>query len=439
MMRKLVKRIAVVFAVCLLLSTVSAGYALTIATEGGAATLGEYLKMHPEIEVVPIDDDSELIQKALDRSADIDLYALFTLKSTVFENLRDKGYFLTIEDAEIAAWTQSVYPEILEAVTYDGAICAVPYVLVLQEEMGVDLDVWAELGLREEDLPRTWGQLMRFALEEWPEYADRYPDVQLFDRMDYYRILQNIDNNYEAYRAKNNYEFGYDTPEYREILELFHQLSARDGENLQNAASYYLFSSAYVPTVRTGYGNIRSLRLSFKEGDEAYCGVGMFVIAINPNTQNLEEAIELMQYLIENNSILDTMELIPTENAPVIGEIYNELMGEYEAQMEVYAQRLESAKTEADAKEIEMERDAYDQQMQQFIEENKYDASSESIQQYREEVEHRMVPIYRTGLSYEEYDVVNEKRQLFLEGQISADQYITELERRFVLNVLENQ
>ena len=98
---------------CLLLSTVSAGYALTIATEGGAATLGEYLKMHPEIEVVPIDDDSELIQKALDRSTDIDLYALFTLQSTVFENLRDRGYFLTIKDAEIAAWTQSVYPEIL--------------------------------------------------------------------------------------------------------------------------------------------------------------------------------------------------------------------------------------------------------------------------------------------------------------------------------------
>ena len=49
-----------------------------------------------------------------------------------------------------------------------------------------------------------------------------------------------------------------------------------------------------------------------------------------------------------------------------------------------------------------------------------------------------MTPVYNKALSSEEYAAVNQKREQFLAGAINADQYINELKRRFVMNVLEN-
>lgn len=107
--------------------------------------------------------------------------------------------------------------------------------------------------------------------------------------------------------------------------------------------------------------------------------------------------------------------------------------------MNSYSERLGTVEDETTRREIEMERDAYDLEIQAWLSENRYGASPESIQQYRQEVGNALVPIYRTGICREEYRAMNEKRRQFLEGGISADQYISELERRFVFSVLENR
>lgn len=117
------------------------------------------------------------------------------------------------------------------------------------------------------------------------------------------------------------------------------------------------------------------------------------------------------------------MELCPSENEPVISEIYVEAKEEYDTRMNDFTKKLESVDSEIESKAIEVERDSYDQDMQDFLEKYKYDPSLDSIQQYREEVDSVMVPVYRTGLSSEEYRSINEKRILFLNGQITKGHY----------------
>ena len=419
------------------ISIPSVAFALTITEEAAPAILDEYLTSHPEIEVVPIQDDAEFIRDALDHSDVIDVYFFHTLQSTIYETLRDKGYLLPLDDPELIEFTQSLYPELRSIITYNGDVCAIPFSMIVQPGMGVYMDTWEKCGFTKDELPKTWGQLLRFAIEEWQAIADEHEGVGLFDMADNsYSLLTQIGNNYEAFRASHSYEFGYDTPEFREILELFQQIG-RYQEDVD--AQEYLFCCSYYPSVRRYGGNIRALQLSFREKETPCWAAGVLVMAINPGSKHIDEAMELIKYVAQHLDIFDRMDMCPGENEPVIGELYYEGLAEYDARMNSFSERLETVEDETTSREIEMDRDAYDLEMQAWLSENKYEASPESIQQYRQEVENALMPIYRTGISREEYRAVNEKRRQFLEGGISADQYISELERRFVFSVLENR
>lgn len=415
-------------------------YALTITEEAAPEILDDYLAAHPEIEAVPMEDDTEFIRDALDHSDAVDVYFFHTLQSTVFETLRDKGYLLALDNPELVAFTQSLYPEFQSITVHDGEVCAIPFSMIIQPGLGVYMDTWQKCGFTEDDLPTTWGQLMRFAVKIWPSISNQYEDIGLFDEADNtYSFLTQIGNNYEAYRASHNYEFGYDTLEFREILELFQQMNRAEEYDEYEDAQEFLFCCDYSPSVRRYGENVRALRLSFKEGEGPCWATGVLVMAINPNSKHIDEAVELIKYVTQHLNVYDRMDMCPGKNAPIIGDLYYESMAAYDSQVRLYSQRLASAEDEVSCKEIEMERDAYDLEMRSFLSEIKYEASPESIQQYRQEVENALVPIYRTGLSREEYRAVNEKRQQFLDGQISVDQYISELERRFVFNALENR
>lgn len=440
--RMIRKAVSMFIIMCIIIMAIGPAYAyaLTITKEAAPAILNDYLVAHPEIEVVPMIDDTEFIREALDHSDAIDVYFFHTLQSTIFETLRDKEFLLPLDDPELTEFAQSLYPELQSIITYNGKVCAIPFAMIVQPGMGVYIDTWEKCGFSKENLPRTWGQLMRFASEEWPLISDQYEGVGLFDEADNsYALLTQIGNNYEAWRAQHNYEFGYDTPEFREILELLRQMSKAEDYDDNEDAQEYLFCCSYFPSVNKYGINTRSLQLSFKEEEGPCWATGVLVMAINPCSKHIDESMELVKYVAQHLNVYDRMDMCPGENEPVIGELYYESQAEYEAQMRLYSQKLEGAEDGVSYKEIEMERDAYDHEMQAFLSENKYEASPESIRQYRQEVKDALMPIYRTGLSREEYRAVNEKRQQFLDGQISADQYIAELERRFVFNVLENQ
>ena len=436
--------------VCMLISLLSGGahaaenITLTVAGDMTPAdAFSAFAREHPEIQIVESDvyDSATLIQDAMSHSDAVDVYFMYTLLSSTYENLRDRGYFLELSDPELLAMADSIYPELREAALYNGALCALPFIIQGQPTLAVDLDCWEALGLAEDELPSTWAEALRFMLERWPELSRDHSDIGLFTQSYAELFLRSIENNYEAHRSKCGYEMGYDTEEFREILNLFSQLSKTDAFSDEDAEEYerFLFWNDYIPSVRETHDRVRALRLSFRENDAPCYAVGYIVMAINPNSKHIDEAIALTEYVFENNGAMEMLEICPAWNEPVIDEIYEEEQSAYAAQMEAYAAMLANTADESERRAIEMERDAYAQAKQDFFAAYKYAASPESIQRYREEVEGIMVPIYETGISQEEYQAVNETRITFLNGQISADQYIRELERRFVFASLEGR
>ena len=418
---------------------------LTIAGNASSEKIDAYSQSHPGVAIkwMSVEDDTELIQEALSRSDTIDVYCLDSMSSITYRNLRDKGYFMVLDDPEILKIIGSCYPELQQMCTAGGEFCAVPFGMIGQAILGVDLDVWYRLGLSDEDLPDTWPEALRFMIERWPDIAAEHENVclfQIYDRDEQMGVfLHWIEHDYEGRRMRSNYTMGYDTPEFRETLTLFEQLYAMLEEYGRDDAEYTLFESGYVPTVSESWMNKRGLPLAFKEGETPCWPVDVLLLAINPESKHKEEALELIKYAFENVDLEERMEMCPGMNEPVVDENYLEAVDEYDAAKQVYEAQLAAAQDDADKRQIENDWNAYDAEMQDFFAVYKYNPSPRSIAAYRKAVKDTITPIYATTISREEYHALNARRKQFLNGEITADQYIDELERRFVMRTREGE
>lgn len=426
----------------LALSQVAAAEVCTLTLAGEAYNpdiLESFLRENPEIEFAFSERAApeDWVADAITRSDEVDVYFLYTLLSTTFESLKDRGYLLPLDDPEILSLADTVYPEIMRALKLDNGICALPFGLSIQMGVAVNMDVWLELGLREDDLPRTWSAFLHFIVEDAPELLQQNEDLSLFPgEKSASDMLHMIENIYASYRAIQSNEIGYATPEFQDILSMFEQI---DPDSFAMAGARSLFVDEYIPDPTNGSGNTRYLPLSFKENEPSQIPAGLMLMTVNPNTRHKDAALKLIKYYFEHMEALDKLILCPNENAPIVNDFYAGMLEEYQNSMDDYARRIDAAATRDERTALELERDAYDVQTSAMIEDNKYFVSPSGIAQFRSEVAGRLVPLFCPSLSLEEIRAVNDKRIQFLEGHISADQYINELERRFVFNSLEGQ
>ena len=446
MMRRILLILLALITALASLSISHASEAVTLTAAGDAIPgdlLSAYVRQHPDITIAESDvyDSAALIQDAMSHSDSVDIYFMYTLISATYESLRDRGYFLELSDPEILEMASAIYPELREAATHDGALCALPFDIQLQPTLAVDMDCWAALGFDADALPTTWAEALRFAVEHWPEISEAHEEIGLFSMNDAYSFLRSIENNYEAWRTRQDGQIGYDTPEFREILALFEQLRAMDaiatgGE--EDGRDYYLFDNYHVPGILPADTATRGLRMAFQPGGDPCCTAGLFVMAVNPNSKHASEAMDILKYIFANIDPVAMLVLCPGKNDPIVNENYAAQQRTFEEALKAFDARIAAASDDAERRAIELERDDYEWQASMGLE-PEYIASADSIQMYREEVAGAIVPIYETGLSAEEYNAVNEKREAFLSGHLSADQYIQELERRFVFSALERQ
>lgn len=421
-------------------AAIAEGCTLTLAGEVYNPDIIEsFLREHPEIEISFSERDApnDWIADAITRSDEVDVYFLYTLLSTTFESLKNRGYLLALDDPQILAMTDAIYPEIMRPLKLDQGVCALPFGLSIQEGVGVNMDVWLELGLQESELPKTWGEFLRFVAEDAPELIQQSEELSIFpgekDASDMLHVIENI---YASYRAIQDHEIGYATPEFQDILRLFEQI---DPDCFMAAGEKSIFVDEYIPDPGNAGGDTRYLPLSFKENESSQIPAGLMLMAVNPNSKHREAALKLVKYYFEHIEPLDKLALCPNENAPIVNDFYDDLVGEYENRMADYARRINDATAPDERASLELERDAYDAQTSALIENNKYLVSPSGIAQFRNEVNQRLVPLFCPSLSLEEVRAVNDKRIQFLQGHISSDQYISELERRFVSNSLEGQ
>jgi ABC-type glycerol-3-phosphate transport system substrate-binding protein len=380
-----------------------------------------------------------------------DVYALY-LSGYNLNALYEKGYFAGLEDSEIIKNTVSaMYPFIKNELMRDGKIVALPF--ITQNRLnGYNPKAFEAVGLTEKDVPKTYGELLDFVITWGGTYAEQYPSMSLFgygaDPKLYKRIVAQSIVEEQMYACRRRGEpVKYDTPEMKELLEklmaadfsvidaLMPDSTANDYATLDDwpKQMFQIWNGASTGASYTDFFSYMPLELY--ENEQPVVLAEVQVLLINPYTQNYDDALRFVEYMAGNMFDITRYNLMPGENDPVRDPGFQAEW--FDKEISDAEKALKEAKEE-DKRNIQDRLDflhtEYDQQ-KRF----EWLISKESIASFRALDPYFMLqkpnPMFGMGSNDEITDLFYNR---FLDGQITVDQFLKEMDRKLRMIELEN-
>lgn len=385
----------------------------------------------------------EVVSALITQSSEVDIYFFTTLYSDLYYSVRDMGYALPLESEIIKQTVEQMYPSMRELVQFDGQIVGLPCGGVIQSCVGVNQEAWVAMGLSQDEMPETWAQFLLFVRDWWPELAEQYPEYALFPDGDggretiYYAIVDGYGN----YRMSLKEDPGYDTTEFRDVLELYQSI---DFDTLHpddiSEDTQFLFNLSHMASPAE-WGETTAIHpLTFFEGQRVSVPILVQIAVINPYSEHKEEALAYLEYLATHMDPEINAALSPYENDPVERASYPAQVQEYAAELARYDEMIAEAEDEEQAEQLQEEKQSYQEWMEAALAKsfNRWLLSEESIAAYRAVVED-VVTYAPIALNETDWQTVTGIRDRFMEGGLSVDQFIEEMNRMLYMSMLEDQ
>lgn len=418
-----------------------------------------YTALHPDVAFIRNDEytysTETITQQMLSGDNSADIYAVYFGAGNIYSALRDKGYCLDLSGSQALTDTIArMYPNLTKHLWKNEKLCAIPASIGAQT-ISYFPAALENVGLTEDDLPRNLSELIDFCILWGKEYADEYPEYQLF--RDAYnlqgQILDLILKAQIAQCAAEGIPLTFDTPVMKKLLTKLEQAApmmkeySLDLESSSGILSYSMdegpraIFSPWADLVPSRYGSYPEwdglpLLLAMDEGMEPAYIADMSGYLVNPNTQNKELAISYLEFVMEHMNQASKIAMMPYENDPMENEWYRpnlESMQKTMADLEKQLTELTDPAEQADLKET-IER------YQQYLTEQEKDRwaiSAEQIAAYRE-VGPRLFVDSESALTSGGTEV-STLMQRYLDGQINGEKFLKELSRILRMIQLEAQ
>ena len=368
------------------------------------------------------------------------------------ETLVAKGYAMDLSgDAELTAYAQSLYPEFADFCSVDGKLYAVP-ISLYATTIGYSKTVWSEtLGLTEADLPTSLYGLLDF-VENWGyDYADDYPDLKLFENSSAKSTLLNlVFENYIAYYDQLGEPLTFDTELFRKLIQKIDGIDFSEIDPAEDEADTDEFWNRSA--VFSEYVSISSpadvlsdyatpLVLPLDDGMQPVISTNLSVLIINPRTTRSEQALAYLHTYVQNNDEeRDNITLFPDHNEPILNKNFEQNLDSWKETLETLNKQLETAEPEnvADIKSSI----TYFEDLIENSDRYRYTVSAEAITAYRERIAPYIHIMGQTPLTTWNKDGENDfQTQIsqYLQGAITADGFIKEIDKRVRMMQLEDQ
>jgi len=363
--------------------------------------------------------------------------------------LIDKGYALDLSAyPQLTDLVSKMDPNLAKACMKDGNVYGIP-VDMYGNTFAYSADAWSELGLTEADLPTSILGLMDF-IDNWQaDYADDYPNLRVIDGDPVKdSLLYNIMSLYVDSLLQANKPISFDTELFRKLIakldsmdfsELDENSGNRDDSYWSRNAVFTLYGTATSPG-QYRY-NMTLLPLPLDEGEPVVIDANVSVLIINPRTTRLDQAI---QYVTTYTSNLEPAQaaitLFPDNNEPIINQSFEKDLASWKQTLAQLQQSLETAKPEEKA-DLENSIEYYTKTIAD-ADTYRYEVSPDDISLYREKVAPYLTISGQTPLNTwsdkGENDFATQEQQ-FLQGAITSDQFIKEIDKRIRMIQLEDQ
>lgn len=383
-------------------------------------------------------DISAIVQTLINQDGGLDILSL-PMQTAGAVAVLDKGYCLPLNCSEILMdYVDGIYPAIGDLLWRDGTLCAVPVTIrttsVLYHEAFL-----ADAGLTVDDLPTTLMELMDF-IADW----DEDQPVKLLEAEPIIlrrQLFYLIRDTQEAWCAAHGVPMTWDAPEVLALLQKLDEITPtlkRFPPNpLTRGQSETLLNllGDLTPSYFSQYDNYSPLPLSRAAGEDYYIKAYLEALAVNPYSASPEEAVELLECAVQygENSGMIAMTLHPDRNDPVVDPRYvmeMDLIAEERVRYQAMLEDESLSDIERDNARHVLE--LYDIREVQ-AEEYHWALSEKQIVQWREIAPHVYV------MPAPSSDVLLNVRDRYIDGQLSAEQYVREAENIMRMIELEQQ
>lgn len=399
--------------------------------------LRSFAKEHPEIALVYADDgvaDAESYLRHSQSEEKADVYEM-RMDSGFFDALRDKGYLLDLSSEQaLSATIVQMYPHLTNSFFTDDGLWALPTTLSVEGGMGYNLDSLGELGLSAEDMPHTYGELMDLIARWQTELGDEYPDKMLFNEpWDLYtELFDSIVMAQMLHCEREGIPITFNTPTLRALLEQLESIHPLldDLENSgmiaeDNAPILIRYDNPLLSQYGAS-GRVKPLVLALDDETSPVLPAAMNVMVINRASENSDIAMELLSYTAEHSSADFLANMMPGMDDPI--ETYRYAQKLEAAQADVAALEETIAKADpADRAELESNLEIARITLQE-VEQNRWSVTVDDIAEYRETVAPYLVVSTSSSVSLMSSET-RTLRQRYIDGQISAEQFLKELDR----------
>ena len=424
--------------------------ALTVYGEYGSSGHQAYIAAYPQASVTVSDEYYNTLEEFTNAmvagTSTVDVLRMDSDYSPM-SRLIDKGYALDLSAyPEITAIADQMEPTLVSFGMKDGKLYAVP-VDISANTLGVYMDNWKAIGLTEDDVPKTFMEMMDF-FENWDaDYAEDYPDYMLSDSGTESDSLFNwLNTNYIAYETKLGETISFDTELYRKLLTKFDGIdfssmtTNTDSEDYWSRKSLFTFYDMASYPEQYQY-NATMMIIPLDEGLVPVITASLQLMMINPRSTRLDQAVQYVTTYAQNLDFISAaITLVPDNNEAIINTSFEANLQSWKDQIAQYETDIKTATAEDQAGLKESI--TYLQDMVDHSDQYRYRVSAETIATYREQVAPYLVVVGQTPFNVWDDNGENELYTLqsqYLQDAITMDQYVKEIDKRMRMMQLEDQ
>ncbi|MBQ8616632.1 MAG: hypothetical protein IJ418_03855 [Clostridia bacterium] len=407
-----------------------------------------FLNEHPEISLVTTNWDYfttlELTTRLTTGTMNGDFYIL---QGDMIdpETLMSKGFCLDLSSSEMLTdHLTEMYPHIAEQLTYNGCLYAWPTDITFSY-LRIDPTVWEKAGLSYEKIPGTFSQFLDF-LEQWCNHLEN-------DDTSSFHIMGGMDGYDEMFNNGNDGIYvdwlltllieecitqqqlaGEETIQFdEENIKALIKRCVSVGRRAYQVESQYCTEDEGLFIVVSGSMEWPSrsdlvVQLRLNESQPKVIKASLGMLLINPDTENPELCIELLECYADNPwGILPYDQYFYRNAKPRTKPGWEEDIVRVKAEIESIQQKLNDD-TLVGTSRISLEDKLADFQSElQWLEKNKWVLLSEVLEDYHENTGMIFFPTPMALTDQDGNSQIAKLRMQVSRGTISVDQFIRKL------------
>ena len=420
------------------------------------SVIRDFAHLHPDIAIEFVDgywSDLDSFTRLMQDETAPDVFV--TAMSSNVVTLRDKKYLVDLSSSQVLVDTVSrMYPHLTADLFTDGHLYALPVFMEVYECSGYYPGALEKAGVPLEAIPTTFDELLDFIVTWHNEYFEENEGMEIFEYCLNLRhtLFSMIYSAQIRATGRSGKIVTFNTPTIRRLLNRLDELrpifdvvspemkgNTDDYAYIDNNALFTLDQNMPLPRLYTlqVYDSLPML-LALDEDTPPAVSPVMTVMGVNPYSDDVDAAMELLEYIAQHLDIRFRTAIMPEQTDPIERVNYDDNLDYWRGEIAKLEARMADA-SDDQRLDLQDQLDRARQRLAALEEEGRWAMTAEEVAWYHENIAPYLTLPTSMYMSSNATDQMYSARSRYVDGQLSAEEFIQEIDRIVWMVQMEHQ